>query len=137
MKLILIFFIALTSVVTNAKVVKSFDAVNSCDLYRATKTEAPEEVREDEVILLNRAVYGISIIDMDIDFRNEEVCFVPMINIVVGFDRPLVENRIILPASNKDFKTLINQVNKKLISFNELCLNSENKIVYAQIIKVE
>lgn len=115
-----------------ALVLKSVDRVNGCDQYRVSKTEENSEVRRNEVIYMKKPAYGIKIENMDIDFRNEEVSVTPIIQVVLGFDKPLVE-RIVIEKSNTNFKALTNQLNKSLTVFESVCISSDNRLVHAKI----
>lgn len=127
-----------TLFVTNsfALVVKSYDRTNGCDLYRVTKTEESTEVRSNEVIYLKKPVYGIKIEDMDIDFRNEEVTVTPIVQVVLGFDRPLVK-KVTISGSNSKFKELTNQLNKSLTVFESVCISADNHLVHAKVRETE
>lgn len=115
-----------------AMIVKSVDRVNGCDLYRVTKTEESSEIRNNESVYSKKVVYGIKIEDMDIDFANEEVSVTPIIQVVLGLDKPLV-NRVVIEKSNKNFKALTNQLNKSLTVFENVCISSDNRLVHAKI----
>lgn len=134
-----ILFAAITTLFVSqsfAMIVKSADRVNGCDLYRVTKTEESTEIRSNEVIHLKKPVYGIKIENMDIDFRNEEVSVTPIVQVVLGFDRPLV-NRVIISGSNRKFKELTNQLNKSLTVFESVCISPDNRLVHAKIRETE
>lgn len=113
-----------------AMIVKSVDQRNGCDLYRVTKTEDASEVRSNETIFNRKAVYGIKIENMDIDFRHEEVSVTPIMQVVLGLDKPLKE-RVIISGQNRNFKTLVNQLNKSLTVFETVCISSDNRLIYA------
>jgi len=115
-----------------AMVLKSVDRVNGCDLYRVTNTEEQSEIRRNEVVYSKKPVYGIKIENMDIDFQNEEVSVTPIIQVVLGFDKPLVE-RVVIEKSNKNFKFLTNQLNKSLTVFENVCISADNRLVHAKI----
>ncbi len=115
-----------------AMVVKSVDQRNGCDLYRVTKTEEASEVRSNETIYSKKVVYGIKIENMDIDFRNEEVSVTPIIQVVLGLDKNLKE-RVFISGQNKNFKELVNQLNKSLTVFESVCISSDNRLVHAKV----
>ena len=115
-----------------AMILKSVDRVNGCDLYRVSKTEEQSEVRNNESIYSKKVVYGIKIENMDIDFANEEVTVTPIIQVVLGLDKPLV-NKVVIEKSNKNFKALTNQLNKSLTVFESVCISSDNRLVHAKV----
>lgn len=115
-----------------AMIVKSVDRVNGCDLYRVTKTEESSEIRSNESVYSKKVVYGIKIEDMDIDFANEEVTVTPIIQVVLGLDKPLV-NKVVIEKSNKNFKALTNQLNKSLTVFENVCISSDNRLIHAKV----
>jgi hypothetical protein len=132
MKIFFTLFVTLFATSSFALVLKSNDYINGCDLYRVSKTEAPTEVSSNETVFLNRAAYGIMIENMDIDFVNEHVSVTPIIQVVLGFNKPLVE-RVIIEKTNKDFKLLTNQLNKNLFVFESMCLSPDNIVVYGKV----
>ena len=112
-----------------AMVLKSYDQKNGCYNFRVTKTEESSEIRSNEIVHLKKPVYGIKIEDMDIDFRNEEVSVTPILQIVLGFDKPL-KNRVVISGQNKNFKVLTNQLNKSLTVFESVCISADNRLVH-------
>lgn len=130
----ILFAVLTTLFVSNsfAMIVKSVDRVNGCDLYRVTKTEDASEVRSNESVYSKKVVYGIKIENMDIDFRNEEVSVTPIIQVVLGLDKPLKE-RVVISGQNKKFKELVNQLNKSLTVFESVCISSDNRLVHAKV----
>lgn len=132
MKFLFVTLMALFVSNSFAMVLKSVDRVNGCDLYRVSKTEEASEVRANESVYSKKVVYGIKIENMDIDFANEEVSVTPIIQVVLGFDKPLV-NRVVIEKSNKDFKALTNQLNKSLTVFESVCISSDNRLVHAKV----
>jgi hypothetical protein len=132
MKNLFTLFLTLFATSSFALVLKSNDSINGCDLYRVSKTEASTEVSSNETVFLNRAAYGIMIENMDIDFINEQVSVTPIIQVVLGFNKPLIE-RVIIEKTNKDFKLLTNQLNKNLFVFESMCLSPDNIVVYGKV----
>jgi len=130
MKILLAAIVTLFVSNSHALILKSNDRVNGCDLYRVTKTEDASEIRNNESIYSKKVVYGIKI--ENIDFQNEEVSVTPIIQVVLGFDKPLVD-RVVIEKSNKDFKALTNQLNKSLTVFENVCISSDNRLVHAKV----
>lgn len=132
MKILLAALVTLFVSNSYALILKSSDRVNGCDLYRVSKTEESSEVRRGESIYSKKVVYGIKIENMDIDFQHEEVSVTPIIQVVLGFDKPLVE-RVVIEKSNPNFKHLTNQLNKSLTVFESVCISSDNRLVHAKV----
>lgn len=131
-----LFLIALTALVStsiNASVVKGYDRENSCDLYRVVQADTNGKIkkRSDEVIIFTKEVYGLSFQDMEINFDNREVKVQPVMNVILGFNRPLTAGKTIISQDNPDFEFLINQLNRKISVFEKLCIN-DGKVVYAK-----
>jgi hypothetical protein len=114
----------------NASILKSVDTEKECTLYRVPNETSP--ALSDEIIISDKDAYGFSFSDMDIDFKNNIVTIVPVINIVLGLNRPLIAKRAFISNKNPDFKFLINQLNRKLLVFEKICINESNEIIYAK-----
>lgn len=117
-----------------AAVVLGYDSGKGCDLYRAVQADANGKVilGSNETIVSSKEVYGLSLQDMEINFESREVLVTPMINVVMGFNRPLIKAKAIIPADHKDFSFLINQLNRKINLFEKICINND-RIVYAKM----
>ncbi|MBC7537745.1 MAG: hypothetical protein H7281_02925 [Bacteriovorax sp.] len=119
-----------------ASVVKGFDAEKSCVLYRVlpapTDSKVKVKLKTGEVIVYDKDAYGLSFQDMEVNFDNREVLIQPTINIVLGFNRPLIQGKAIIEAENPDFNFLINQLNRKLYVFEKVCI-ADGKIIYAKM----
>ena len=117
-----------------AAVVKGYDAEKSCDLYRVPSTDSNGKIiiNAGEVVISTREAYGLSFRDMEVNFDTREVLVQPTINIILGFNRPLIEGKGIIAEDNADFKYLINQLNRNLLLFDKMCI-AGNKIIYAKM----
>lgn len=130
MKKLILLTIVLTSSLSHALVVKTDDFAQKCTLYRATSEQTP--VAEDDVIVSDKDAYGLTFSDMDIDFKSKKVTIQPMINVVLGFNRNLTNDRAFISSKNPEFKFLINQLNRKLYVFEKICISDKNEIIYAK-----
>lgn len=113
-----------------ASVVKSFDQEKKCTLFRATSDEAP--MRSNEEVVLEKDVYGISFVDLDIDFNAKKALVTPTALVVLGMNKSLTPGKAYISAKNSDFKHLINQVNRKILVFEKLCIANDSEIVYGK-----
>jgi len=129
MKIALTLFFALT-ISAQAKVVSMKDHDNKCTLYRVTTEETP--ALDEEAIITDKDAYGFTFQDMDVSFKNNTVTVQPMINVVLGFNRALTNDKAIIKASNPEFKFLVNQLNRKIYALEKVCINSKNEIIYAK-----
>ena len=131
---LLTFLISLITTTAWSAVVKGYDAEKACDLYRIAKTDANNKViiNAGEVLLTAREAYGLSFRDMEINFNNREVLVQPTINIVLGFNRPLLNEKVAIEESNPDFTNLINQLNRHVMLFEKMCIGN-GKVVYAKM----
>lgn len=91
------------------------------------------KIASDEVIVNQKEAYGLSFVDMEIDFDNQSVFVQPTINVVMGLNRPLINGKGIIKADNPDFNFLINQLNRKLYVFEKICIGDNNVIAYANM----
>jgi hypothetical protein len=130
MKVAILLILTAIAFSSQASTLKSFDSENNCTLYRVPTEESP--LTSDDVIVNERDAYGLSIVDMEIDFKSQKVSVQPIINIVLGVNRNLTNKRVTISSKNPEFKFLINQLNRKLYVFEKMCINSKNEIVYAR-----
>lgn len=114
-----------------ASIVKSADTENQCTLYRSTKDETGDDIRRNEKIVIKKPTYGMSIIDLKIDFENQQVTVMPFVHVALGLDRQLNGKRAIIDRSNKNFDFLVNQINRKVFFFEKICIDREDKLIYA------
>lgn len=129
-KILIILGLSLSTSVFSS-VVTSFDAAKDCKLFRVTTEESP--LIQDEVIIFDRDVYGLTIQNMKVDFKQKLVSVDPMMNVVLGFNRLLQKDRIIIKEKNPEFNFLINQLNRKIYVFEKMCINDNNELIYAKI----
>lgn len=117
---------------SQAAVVKGFDPIASCDLYRIAEADANGSIKMDanETIIYGKTAYGFSFSNMEIKFDLREVSIVPMINVTLGINRPLFDSKMTIEAQNPDFNFLINQLNRKVSLFEKICTRDQ-KIIYA------
>ena len=132
MKKILIGFLmsAFIFQTASASVVKSFDQDKKCTLFRATSDETP--ITSAEEVVLERDVYGISFVDMDIDFNAKKALVTPVALVVLGLNKSITANKVFISPKNSDFKHLVNQLNRKLLVFEKLCISKENEVIYGK-----
>jgi hypothetical protein len=119
----------------HAAVVKNRDSEESCTLYRVINSDSSGKINlnNDEVIVDAKDAYGLTFQDMEVNFDTREVLVQPMINIILGFNRPLTTSKAVIPSTHPDFNFLINQVNRKLFVFEKVCITDDNKIAYATL----
>jgi hypothetical protein len=137
MKTVLLLSLLATLITSaSASVVKGFDAEKSCVLYKVlpapTDSKVKVKLKAGEVIIYDKDAYGLSFQEMEVNFDNREVLVQPTINIILGFNRPLINGKAIIEAENPDFNFLINQLNRKLYVFEKICI-ADGKIIYAKM----
>lgn len=132
MKTLLVMGLLTLSTTAFSSVVKSYDAKNGCTLYRVIHKDSKEQIKSFERTYSNKEVYGFTFENMEVDFDRREVRVDPMINIVLGLNQSLRTSKSAIAESNADFTFLINQVNRKLILLEKVCISDENKIIYAK-----
>lgn len=117
------------------EVLKSQDQDQHCTLYQVASKDENGQIRisPDQTVISDRTLYGFSFHNMEIDFQNKLV-FVDIVqNIVLGFDRPLLNHKGVISANNKSFNFLINQLNRSVIIFEKVCIAEDFSIVYANL----
>ena len=127
---IFIFLLVLSASFTSfGAVVTSHDTKHSCVVYRATSEETPKLAEEG--VVEPRNVYGFTMKDIQIDFDTKIVSVEITKRVVFAFDRPLLEERVYIKASNPNFKYLVNQLNRDLFTFEKVCVSSQNELIWA------
>lgn len=118
----------------SASVVKGYDDQNGCDLYRVVSADnnGKTKLKPNEVIISTKEVYGLSFQDLEINFDSREAQVQITMNIIMGINRALLENKTIISSENPDFNFLVNQLNRKVSLFEKVCIYN-GKIVYAKI----
>lgn len=134
-KIIVVMLVAVFAQAGHAAVTKKRDSANNCTLYKVVTPDAQGKIKlsEGEVIINQKDAYGLSIIDMEIDFNNREVKVQPQINVVLGMNRNLTNGKAVISAENSEFNFLINQLNRKVMLFEQMCITDSNEIEYAKM----
>jgi len=113
-----------------AIVFQSQDRARSCTLFRAASEAAPQAAT-NETQYNDREVRGFILRNMEVDFVRQVVTVEVVQSVVMGLNRPLVSGRSTISSKNPEFKKLINQLNRSVLSLDAICINSKNEIVYA------
>jgi hypothetical protein len=116
-----------------AAIVKSYDHLNQCTLYQVVPSDEEGRVilQRGQRMHFPKNVYGMSFRELQVDFDSRKVTVTPVMNIVFGFNRPLVKNRANISEGNPNFNFLINQLNRSLSLFEKMCISSSSEVVYA------
>ena len=136
--LVLTFALLISATAFAGQVVKRFDKENNCDLYRVLSRDDngnQEKPADDERLFSARETYGLSFRDMEVDFDNRIVKVQPIMNIVLGINRPLTETKVAISENNKDFTYLINQLNRSVLLFQKVCISKEGFVEYAKMLE--
>lgn len=138
-KMIFFMLLALVTQAGHAAITKKRDSEQNCTLYKVVNPDENGKlnIASDEVIVNQKDAYGLSFVDMEIDFENREVLVRPTINIIMGLNRPLINGKGIIKADNQDFNFLINQLNRKLYVFEKVCIGDNNVIAYAKMFETK
>lgn len=126
--LVLVFINLLLFQFVSAGVVKSDDKTHNCTLYRATDKSNPAQPNESEVV--KNEAYGFSVQNLEIDFPQKIATVDLLINITLGFDRKLNQQKLIVSPDNPQFTFIINQLNRVLFLFDSVCISSRNELIY-------
>ena len=114
-----------------SSVVKSVDAEKKCNIYRVATEENP--ALANEVVINDTDVYGLSIQNIEVDFKHKDVTVDAMLNVILGLNRKLLNDRVTINSKNPDFTFLINQLNRKLFVFERMCITDSNELIYAKM----
>lgn len=116
-----------------AAIVKSADKENNCTLYQVVAADENGNIplEENQTIALSQDVYGMSFQNMEVDFDKRIVKVDAIANIILGFNKVFVPNKVILSPKNDQFNFLINQLNRKLLVFEKVCISKQNEVIYA------
>ncbi len=129
MKSLLAFFVFMSfSTSVSALVVKSQDKSNKCTLYRVTREASPKAI--NETVIADKESYGLSLINLDIDFNNREASVDLIANIVMGFNKNVVGTKVKIQENHPDFKLMVNFLNRKINLLEKACIDRNNNIVY-------
>jgi hypothetical protein len=117
-----------------AAIVKSADKENNCTLYQVVAADENGNIHleENQTIALSQDVYGMSFKNMEVDFDKKIVKVDAVANIILGFNKLVVPNKVILSPKNDQFNFLINQLNRKLFVFEKMCITKQNEVLYAK-----
>lgn len=134
-KIFVLMLIAAFAQATQAAIVKKRDSEQNCTLFKVISADANGKLKisEDEVIINQKDAYGLSLTDMEIDFSNREVRVQPQINVILGMNRSLLNSKVVISAENPEFNFLINQLNRKIFLFEQICISDKNEIEYARM----
>jgi hypothetical protein len=134
MKCTIALLIAFFTASAFSAVVKSTDAQNGCDLYQAVQEDSNGRIvlAPGQALVSSKRVYGLSFLDMEVDFDRQEVLVQTTMNVVMGLNRELMQGKSSIKKDNADFNFLINQLNRKLSLFEKICITSKNEIMYAK-----
>jgi hypothetical protein len=133
---IITFLLCLTfSSIGFSAIVKSLDVDQSCTIYRVSTAETP--IANNEVIVSDREVYGLTLTNMEINFETKQVLVDPTMVVVLGLNRSLLNQKVFISNENPDFNFLINQLNRKLFVLEKMCISDNNELVYASMFETK
>jgi hypothetical protein len=110
-------------------IVTSKDVTNNCTAYRIVTTESPAQSHES--LQDQREFFGFSLGNMEIDFANKVVYVDVIKRILFGFNRNVVEGRVVIRPENPNFNALVNQLNRVVLTLSEVCITEQNELMWA------
>jgi hypothetical protein len=131
----LLLLIATTTFYAKAALVKSLDKENQCQLFRVTTEEKPR--LKTESLVIDKEIYGIGLSELEIDFENKIAAVLPTANVVMGLNRTFLNQKAIISSSNSNFNFFINQVNRKIILLETICITDQNELIYGSQFETE
>lgn len=135
------FLALIASLNAHALITRQYDRANDCDLYSVVNKERnsdgdyvlEREIKASETVLDDRGHYGLESTNLSIDFDQRKASFEIIKQVVFGFNKNLLERdgaKVSISADNAQFDQAINQVNRKLFSFSQVCLDETNEVIY-------
>ena len=137
-----LFFMAIvTSLNANALITRQYDSSNDCELYSVLHKERnaqghyvlKREIESYETIIDNSTHYGLETNNLAIDFDQRKASFEIISQVAFGFNTNLLGTdsaRVSIHESHGQFNQAINQVNRKLFSFTQVCIDKNNEVIY-------
>lgn len=110
-----------------AAVVMSKDVVDKCENFRVTTDLTPK--KQNEVMILDKDVYGLSTQNQEIDFENRVLKVDLMALVVFGLNRNLKGDKIRITDGHPEFINFSNQLNRKIMLLEEVCLSKNNEVI--------
>lgn len=117
---------------TQASLVQGFDKKNNCTLYRVVNSDSKIQQQNDEVVIIEKDLYGITVQNLSIDFTKKEASLQVVANVIFGLNRPLFKDKSRIEESNPYFNFILNQLNRKLDILEEICISKDNRIIHAK-----
>lgn len=139
----LTFLALIASMNAHSMVTRQYDQARDCELYSIVSKERnnngdyvlERKIEAHETIIDDRTHYGLESKNLSIDFERRSASFEIISQVAFGFNKNLLDRdgaRVSISADNAQFDQAINQVNRKLFSFSEVCLGQNNEVVYLQ-----
>lgn len=113
----------------NAAVIKSFNQSRECTRF-SIKDERPGEglkLESNESIHIKGPVYGFTLQDLSVDFDNRWAS-AKVIILKYGANKVLNKS-ITIKKINPQFNAAINQVNKKILTMHEICIDNNGELI--------
>jgi hypothetical protein len=135
MKALLVMGLLAISTTAFSGVIKSYDAKNSCNLYKvvenAKDTGDMPPLKNGETVVYSKRIYGLVLQDMEINFDAREVKVDIQMSVVLGLNKSLLKSKARIDERNPNLKKITNMLNHKLNSAKEICITADNEIIYA------
>jgi|GEM_PF-698490 hypothetical protein len=130
-----------TSLNANALITRQYDRSNDCELYSVINKERnaqgryvlKRDIKSYETIVDDSTHYGLETNNLAIDFDQRKASFEIISQVAFGFNSNLLGTdgaRVSIRESNEQFNQAINQVNRKLFSFTQVCIRQNNEVIY-------
>lgn len=128
---------------SNAMITKRYDSNHDCDVYSVlNKVKNAQgdyvlarELRRNEEVHDERNHYGLESKNLSIDFDKRKASFEVITQVSFGFNENLLQNdgaKVSIDSAHPQFNEVINQVNKKLLSFSQICVDREQNLIYLE-----
>ncbi|MBY0413275.1 MAG: hypothetical protein K2Q18_03885 [Bdellovibrionales bacterium] len=134
MKAFLILGLLTLSTQAFSSLVSIDDVKNKCTLYKRVDNDSnnvAKPLNKGEKFVTKKGVYGLILRNLEVDF-DQRLAHVDVVISIVGFNENLSKNRFTIEESNPNFKDITNYLNKTVSTISEMCVGSENRIIYVK-----
>ncbi|MBK25480.1 MAG: hypothetical protein CME70_15905 [Halobacteriovorax sp.] len=121
-------FFIFTSI-ANAAIIKKFDEAGECTRFslRHAPNGGKVKLEAGEKLHMKGTIYGFTFRDPKVDFEDRSISVRAEV-LKFGFNKDL-KKKVVLRSDKVDLDKALNQVNRKISTIDEVCINSEGELV--------
>lgn len=119
----------LTISAANAAVISKFDDKSDCTRFSMKHAQNGGKIKlnSGEKVHLEGTIYGFTFRDASVDFDDRSVSVRAEI-LKYGFNKDL-RKKVILRSENVDVNKALKQLNRKVLTMDEVCINKDGELV--------